>query len=70
MNSWNEFDLRAIAESHDLYISPFDTSGPSWLPLADAMSSDPPSVSACTLPTTCYTRRGTSTMLSRSSSVN
>ncbi len=29
-----------------------DASGPSWLPLADAMSSDPPSVSACTLPTT------------------
>jgi hypothetical protein len=23
MNSWNEDDLRAIAESHDLYISPF-----------------------------------------------
>ncbi len=29
-----------------------DASGPSWLPLADAMSSDPPSLSACTLPTT------------------
>jgi protein-disulfide isomerase len=29
-----------------------DASGPSWLPLAEAMSSDPSSVSACTLPTT------------------
>jgi hypothetical protein len=27
MNSWNEDDLRAIAESHDLYISPFREDG-------------------------------------------
>jgi hypothetical protein len=27
MNSWNEGDLRAIAESHDLYISPFREDG-------------------------------------------
>jgi hypothetical protein len=27
MSSWNEDDLRAIAESHDLYISPFREDG-------------------------------------------
>jgi hypothetical protein len=27
MNSWNEDDLHAIAESHDLYISPFREDG-------------------------------------------
>ena len=27
MNSWNEDDLRAIAESNDLYISPFREDG-------------------------------------------
>ena len=30
MNSWNEDDLRAIAESHDLYISPFREDGTSY----------------------------------------
>ena len=30
MNSWNEFDLRAIAESHDLYISPFREDGATY----------------------------------------
>ena len=27
MNSWNEDDLRAISESHDLYVSPFREDG-------------------------------------------
>ena len=30
MNSWNEDDLRAIAESHDLYISPFREDGTTY----------------------------------------
>ena len=30
MTSWNEDDLRAIAESHDLYISPFREDGTSY----------------------------------------
>jgi hypothetical protein len=30
MNSWNEDDLRAIAESHDLYISPFREVGTTY----------------------------------------
>ena len=30
MNSWNEDDLRAIVESHDLYISPFREDGTSY----------------------------------------
>ena len=30
MNSWNENDLRAIAESHDLYISPFREDGTTY----------------------------------------
>ena len=30
MNSWNEGDLRAIAESHDLYISPFREDGTTY----------------------------------------
>ncbi len=32
MNSWNEDDLRAIAESHDLYISPFREDGTTYGP--------------------------------------
>lgn len=30
MNSWNEDDLRAIAESHDLHISPFREDGTTY----------------------------------------
>jgi hypothetical protein len=30
MNSWNEDDLRAIAESHDLYVSPFREDGTTY----------------------------------------
>jgi hypothetical protein len=30
MNSWNEDDLRAIAESHDRYISPFREDGTTY----------------------------------------
>lgn len=30
MNSWHEDDLRAIAESHDLYISPFREDGTTY----------------------------------------
>jgi hypothetical protein len=30
MNSWNADDLRAIAESHDLYISPFREDGTTY----------------------------------------
>ena len=30
MNSWNEDDLREIAESHDLYISPFREDGTTY----------------------------------------
>ena len=30
MNSWNEDDLRAIAESHDLYISPLREDGTTY----------------------------------------
>ena len=30
INSWNEDDLRAIAQSHDLYISPFREDGTTY----------------------------------------
>jgi hypothetical protein len=48
MNSWNEDDLRAIAESNDLYISPFREDGTHGTPTlvwagAARLSFKPPS---------------------------